>query len=179
VYQDLLPTGRKRKVPDADQLPERKAILHDLRPGSRLIVSSLDRLGSSGIDITATIRTVTAKGCSVFAVDTCRSYIIPPEIGQVLDDAEAAEATLKRERIQKARAVRAERAAAGVKGVTGGNQGWNPDEATKRQMKDLWLNDLSISRREFKSRYGVSAKVLQDRFGPRGGKAGRPKTTST
>jgi DNA invertase Pin-like site-specific DNA recombinase len=167
VYHDLLPKGRGHCQEAEETLPERRAVIRDLRPGSRLVVSSLDRLGMSGIDITTVIREVTAKECVVYAVDTGKTYAIPPEVGAVLDDSKDAEVELKRERVRKARAVRT------ITGATGGNKGWRPPPETEQAARHNWLNDLSLSQADLEKKYGVGRSTLRRKFGERGVPKGR------
>lgn len=176
VYIDQLADKRTHaRSSGGEGLTQRAAAIHDLRPGARLVVSSLDRLGVSGIDITAAIRKVTAKGCAVLASATGREYTIPPDVGAVLDDAAAAEAVLKAERVSKARAVRADRIAAGNKAAVGGQRAWSPTADEEAVALSYW-NNFEMTQTQIAKAVGVSAITLRRRFGERGAPRGRKKT---
>lgn len=162
VSADRLPARRQHRAVAGDALEERALIIRQIDEGSRIIVPSLDRLGISAIDIARTISAIAAKGCGVVAVDTGTVYDASTPAHVILDDAAAAEATLKRERIRKAAAVKAER------GVKGGRKGNDLPPDIEPQARRDWLENVAMSRSEVAKKYGRSMSWFDRRFGERG-----------
>lgn len=191
VYTDALPAKRKhRRAEGRDGLVERKALIHDLRPGSRLVVASLDRLGVSGGDIRAVLDDLQDKGCPVLVIEKLPDD--PTEGPHTLISAETprrliaewaiqAEATLKREAIRKARTVRAREIERGNKTVVGGTKAWSPPPEVYAAARRDWKSNRNISAADVAKKYGVSKTTLirhfKDREMPE--KRGRPKRGGT
>ena len=176
VYIDLLPKQRKHRVTGDDKLPERAKAITDLREGSRLIVSSLDRLGASAIDIKKAFNRVDAKNCSVFDASAGMEYARSTPHHVVDDAAAAAETVLRRENITKARKVLKQRVDEGAITMNGGNKGWSPDAKTKAEAKRDWLENVHITQSQMEEKYGVKRSTLRRHFGERGMPRGRPKS---
>lgn len=162
VYADRLPPKRQHRAVAGDALEKRALIIRQIHESSRIVVPSLDRLGISAIDIARTISAVAAKGCGVVAVDTGKVYDASTPAHVILDDAAAAEATLKRERIRKAAAVKAER------GVKGGRKGNDLPPDIEPQARRDWLENVTMSRADVAKKYGRSTSWFDRRYGERG-----------
>ncbi len=177
VYCDRLADQRRHRAAGGDALTERVRVLADLRPGARLVVASLDRLGVSAGDIRAVVDELIDRGCAVHDAAAGVTYDANTPRSSLSAATLEAERTLKAERVKKAAAVRAERIAAGVKAAVGGNKGWNPTPEEEAAAKALW-NDLSLTQAEAAAAAGVAPITLRRRFGARGAPRGRRKTQS-
>lgn len=175
IYADRLPPKRQHRAVASEALGERTLIIRQIHEGSRIIVSSLDRLGISAIDIVRTISTVAAKGCGVLAVDTGKVYDASTPANAILDDAAEAETVLKRERIRRAAAVKAAR------GVKGGRKSNDLPAEIEPQARTDWLENVAMSRAEVAKKYGRSMSWFDRRYGERGmmSKRGRRGPAST
>lgn len=177
VYCDRLADRQRHRAVGGDALPERVRVLVDLRPGARLVVASLDRLGVSAGDICAVLDELIDCGCAVHDVAAGVTYDTDTSRSSLSGATLEAERTLKAERIKKAAAVRAQRIAAGVKASVGGNKGWNPTPEEEATAKALWSN-RSLTQAQAAAAAGFAPITLRRRFGARGAPRGRRKTQS-
>lgn len=168
VYVDRLPDRRAHRTVTGDALPNRAAVLADLRPGARLVVAGLDRLGVSAGDIRAVIDTLIDRGCSVHDAVAGATFDAETPRADLSAATLAAEALLKAERVRKARSVRAERLAAGLKAAAGGNKAWNPTPEAEQDWRDLSLTQAQVA-----ERHGVAPITLRRKFGARDAPRGR------
>lgn len=149
-----------------ESLKARALLIRDIRAGSRMVVSSLNRLGPSMQDILLAIASITAKGCAVYSVTSAKTYA-DALIGEAAIDAMNAEAEQKRGRLGKARAALAGRKVKrGPKSKLVG--------ATKDRAQELY-NDLSKTIRQVAEETGFSPTHLRRTFGERGISTGRRK----
>lgn len=177
VYVDRLPEKRAHRPADGAALERRAAVVADVRPGGRLVVARLDRLGVSAGDIRAVMDELFDRGCVVVDVNGGAIYDAETPRTVLSGVTLAAEATLKAERVVKARAVRAERLAAGQKASAGGNRGWHPTKVAEDAARAAW-NDLTLTQAQAAAIAGVSPITLRRRFGARGAPRGRRKIQS-
>lgn len=162
---------RKPVKGGAHDLKDRVHIVKDIRPGSRVIVTNLDRLGISSKDILATLGAIMAKGAAVHDVSSGKTYE-GVAAGEAVADAAAAEARQKRTRIDKARAVlKTRKFKPGPPPKLKG--------AAKLAAQQVY-DDLTKPIREVAKEVGVSPSTLRRMFGERGTPRGRrPKQAST
>jgi DNA invertase Pin-like site-specific DNA recombinase len=154
-----------------ESLKARAALVNDIRPGSRMIVTDMDRLGASMQDILLTIAAVTAKGAAVHDLSLGETFG-ESAIGRATVVAIEAEARQKRGRMSKARATLSGRKV---------RRGPKPKMvgATKEKARELYA-DLSISIRQVAEETGFSPTHLRRTFGNRETPTGRrPKTSPT
>jgi DNA invertase Pin-like site-specific DNA recombinase len=177
VYCDRLTDQRRHRAAGGEALAERVRAVADVRPGARLVVASLDRLGVSAGDIRAVLDALIDRGCAVHDVAAGINYDANTPRAILSATTLEAERTLKAERIKKAANVRAERIAAGVKAAVGGNKGWHPTAEEEAAAHALW-NDFSLTQTQVAEAVGVAPITLRRRFGARGAPRGRRKTQS-
>jgi DNA invertase Pin-like site-specific DNA recombinase len=158
--------NRKPVKGGAHDLKDRDTIIRDIRPGSRVIVTNLDRLGVSSKDIMAALGAIMAKGAAVYDLSSSKTYE-GVAAGEAVADAAAAEARQKRVRVEKAREVLKTRKV---------KRGPKPklDGAAKERARDLY-NDLGKPIRQVSEEVGVSPTQLRRLFGERGTPPGRRK----
>lgn len=154
-----------------ESLKARASLIHDIRAGSRMVVSSLNRLGPSMQDILLAIAAITAKGCAVHVVTSGKTYE-DVLIGQTAIDAMDAEAEQKRGRLGKARAVLAGRKV---------KRGPKPKlVGAAKDAARIDYDDVDQTIRAVAKKHGVSPTQLRRLFGERGIPRGRrPKQTPT
>lgn len=151
-----------------DDLKSRDAIVKDIRPGSRIVVTSGDRFGVSMQDILVVLGTVTLKGAAVHDLSTGETFE-GPNVGLAAQWAVKSEAGQKRGRMSKARdALLGRKVKRGPKPKLVG--------AAKDRARELY-GDLSKSIREVSEETGISPtqlrRIFRDRENPAGSK---PKT---
>lgn len=167
LYMD---DNRKPVKGGAHDLKDRDTIIKDIRPGSRVIVTNLDRLGVSSKDIMAALGAIMAKGAAVYDLSSGKTYE-GVAAGEAVADAAAAESRQKRTRIDKARGVLKTR-----KIKPGPPPKLQGAEKTKAQQL---YDDVTIPIRAVAKEVGVSPSTLRRLFGERGTPRGRRRKSST
>jgi DNA invertase Pin-like site-specific DNA recombinase len=167
VYADELPKGKRKHQPvEGDPLPERTLIVRQIHPGSKVIVPSLDRLGTSAGDIRATVDKLLDKGAAVFDVAAGLEINETTPRAVQSDAAMAAEKVLKREHAKMARAAfKLSKVKMGRKPIE-----LPPDLAAAAERD--W-RDGTVSQADMTKRYGLSSNWFRCRFGAREMKPGR------
>lgn len=149
-----------------DDLKSRCAIIADIRPGSRVVVTSLDRLGGSALDTMAAMGDITAKGAAVHVIGSGKTYE-GVGFGGWVQDAMDSDANQKRRRMVNARtALAGRKVKRGPKPKLTG--------AAKERARELY-NDLDKPIRQVAEEVGISPTQLRRLFKERGTPPGRRK----
>ncbi len=161
VYVDTAPVKRVHRSTGAKQLTQRQAALRDLQPGSKLIVSSLDRLGVSAGDIRHVLDILFETNRAVFCVATSQMLDATTPRLSVSENALAAEKVLKQERIKKARSVLPDLPAK----VSARRRDLPPEQMAVAELK--WRSDFALSTHDLAAEFDRSTSWFHRRFGPR------------
>lgn len=161
---------RKPHAGGAADLINRARIEADIRPGSAVIATDLERVGISAVDIVGFVGRVMAKGSAVRVLSSGKVYI-GVEAGHLHLDAAEAERVQKSARAAKARAAKVGRS------IRTGPAPKLAGEA--RAAAEADYRDLTQSVRAVAEKHGVSPKTLQRLFGLRDAPAGRRRKPRT
>lgn len=163
IYVD---DATKSSYRSTDDLKARESIIKDIRPGSRVVVATLDRLGASAVDIMATLGDITAKGAGVHVIDPGKTYE-GAGFGDWVQDALDADKNQKRKRMVKARGTLTDRKV---------KTGPPPKlDGTAKLAARQDYDDLTQPIRAVAKKHGVSPTTLRRLFGERGTPRGRRK----
>lgn len=154
----------------ASDLKERALIIEAIRPGSRVVVTNIDRLGVSSKDILAALGAIMAKGAAVHDLSSSKTYE-GVTAGEAMADAAAAESRQKRTRIDKAREVLKSRK------IRPGPPPKLEGAAKLAARQDY--DDVTQPIRAVAKKHGVSPSTLRRMFGERGTPRGRRAKQST
>ena len=145
-----------------DALPERAAVIKDTRAGSKVVVHSLDRLGTSAGDIRAAVDKLFDKGAGV--LDVTAGLVIDANTPRAVqsDAVLAAEKALRRERFKKAQEVAKERR------VKVGPKPKPLPADLDKLARQRWHEDRGVSQKTVAAEFGRSVTWLYENYGPRG-----------
>jgi DNA invertase Pin-like site-specific DNA recombinase len=153
-----------------DRVPARKAatsslvnrdmLLRILRPDEIVVVSTLDRLGTTREDVIAVLGVIGARGAAVEEAETGERYHWHPDILSVHAALDRAQAALFREHTTPGRLARA------TSGHIGGRRPRLTGAERENARKD-WHDPAMPSQAAVANKYGVSVRTLHNQFGPR------------
>lgn len=158
VYVDQPPRHSPRNP--VSPTPERDKLLRNLRDGDEVVVMTAGRLGMTIADTLATLAAISARGATLFEIETQRSYAWSPEAVEIAELAARSESQRKREQLMRMR----ERA--NELGVERGKATKLSDKKM-RELKVDWRNGL-LTAAEVAAKYKVPVRTLYNKLGVRG-----------
>lgn len=167
LYADVARKPSKGALPwsvdeKRDPLPERTALVADLREGDVVVVQAIDRLGVSRRDVHEAMKRIGGKGACVYDADADDMIRCGPEEMRAAAAVERAGSRLER---QRAEDMRRAREAMGPAAKGGGRRKWSKQKL--EEAKPHWF-DLSKTDAEVRAITGIPGRTLHNHFGERG-----------